>query len=194
MSNQKTDKIRMIVLTAVMIAIMLVLQVTGIGLIDLGVIRVTVYCTVIAIGTLVLGWESGMVLGAAFTAISFWAAIQRPSAMVAPLMQAAPLFVFIMSFVPRMLVPLTSHLMYGMFRKIDFNDKLALGISAACGSLCNTILYLGLMLIGYAMTVADYPGILAAVGAVAGAAGLPEAVVAGIVTPPVVIALRKIYK
>ena len=85
MSNQKPDKIRMIVLTAVMIAIMLVLQVTGIGLIDLGVIRVTVYCTVIAIGTLVLGWESGMVLGAAFTAISFWAAIQRPSAMVAPL-------------------------------------------------------------------------------------------------------------
>ena len=191
---KSSDKTRKIVLTAVLIAIMLVLQLTGIGLIDLGVIKVTLYCTIIAIGTLVLGWESGIVLGAAFTAVSFWSAVQRPSAMVAPLMQAAPLLVFAMSFLPRMLVPLTSHMLYKMFSKIEYNDKLALGISAACGSLCNTVLYLGIMLIGYALTVADYPGILAAVGAVAGAAGLPEAVVAGLVTPPIVLALRKIHR
>lgn len=191
---KSSDKTRKIVLTAVLIAIMLVLQLTGIGLIDLGVIKVTLYCTIIAIGTLVLGWESGIVLGAAFTAVSFWSAVQRPSAMVAPLMQAAPLLVFAMSFLPRMLVPLTSHILYKMFSKIEYNDKLALGISAACGSLCNTVMYLGIMLIGYALTVADYPGILAAVGAVAGAAGLPEAVVAGLVTPPIVLALRKIHK
>ena len=191
---KSSDKTRKIVLTAVLIAIMLVLQLTGIGLIDLGVIKVTLYCTIIAIGTLVLGWESGIVLGAAFTAVSFWSAVQRPSAMVAPLMQAAPLLVFAMSFLPRMLVPLTSHMLYKMFSRIEYNDKLALGISAACGSLCNTVMYLGIMLIGYALTVADYPGILAAVGAVAGAAGLPEAVVAGLVTPPIVLALRKIHK
>lgn len=191
---KSSDKTRKIVLTAVMIAIMLVLQFTGIGLIDLGVIRVTLYGTVIAIGTLVLGRGSGLILGAAFAAISFWSAVQKPSAMVAPLMQAAPLLVFVMSVLPRVLMPLTSDMLYRMLSKIGYNDKLALGISAACGSLCNTILYLGFMLIGYAVTVADYPGILAAVGAVAGAAGLPEAVVAGFVTTPVVIALRKIHK
>lgn len=189
-----SEKTRKIVLTAVMIAIMLVLQLTGIGLIDLGVIRVTLYCTIIAIGTLVLGWDSGMILGAAFTAISFWSAVQRPSAMVAPLMEASPIFVFIMSFIPRMLVPFLAYLLHMILVKAKVNEKIALGVGAAAGSLCNTILYLGLMLLGYALTVADYPGLLAAVGAVAGAAGVPEAIIAGLVTPPVVLALRKIYK
>jgi len=78
--------------------------------------------------------------------------------------------------------------------KAGKNEKIALGVGAAAGSLCNTVLYLGMMLIAYAVTVADYPGLLAAVGAVAGAAGIPEAIIAGLVTPPVVLALRKINK
>lgn len=191
---KNSDKTRKIVLTAVLVAIMLVLQLTGVGLIDLGIIRVTLYCTIIAIGTLMLGWDCGMILGAAFSAISFWSAIQRPSAMVAPLMQSAPFLVFIMSFVPRMLVPLASYLIHGALVKAGKNEKIALGVGAAAGSLCNTVLYLGMMLIAYAVTVADYPGLLAAVGAVAGAAGIPEAIIAGLVTPPVVLALRKINK
>lgn len=191
---KNSDKTRKIVLTAVLVAIMLVLQLTGVGLIDLGIIRVTLYCTIIAIGTLMLGWDCGMILGAAFSAISFWSAIQRPSAMVAPLMQATPFLVFIMSFVPRMLVPLASYLIHGAMVKAGKNEKIALGVGAAAGSLCNTVLYLGMMLIAYAVTVADYPGLLAAVGAVAGAAGIPEAIIAGLVTPPVVLALRKINK
>ena len=190
----KSVKTRNIVLTAMMIALMLVLQVTGIGLIRLGVVNVTFYCTIIAIGTLVLGWKSGTVLGAAFTAISFWSALQKPSGMVAPLMQEAPMFVFVMSFLPRLLAPVIVFLLNGALVKMKVNDKIALGLSAAAGSLCNTVLYLGLMLVGYALTVADYPGLLAAVGAVAGAAGIPEAIIAGLVTPPVVIALRKIHK
>ena len=189
-----SDKTRKIVLTAVLIAVMLVLQLTGIGLIDLGIIRVTLYCTIIAIGTLVLGWDSGMILAAAFAAISFWSAVQRPTAMVAPLMQASPVFVFIMSFLPRMLVPFVAHLLHVVLVKTDVNEKVALGVGAAAGSLCNTVFYLGLMVVGYALTVADYPGLLAAVGAVAGAAGIPEAVFAGLIVPPVVIALRKVYK
>lgn len=189
-----SEKTRKIVLTAVLIAIMLVLQVTGLGLIDLGVIRVTLYCTIIAIGTFMLGWDSGMILGAAFSALSFWSAIQRPSAMVAPLMQSAPFLVFIMSFVPRMLVPFASYLLHSVMVRAGRNEKIALGVGAAAGSLCNTLLYLGIMLLAYAVTVADYPGLLAAVGAVAGAAGVPEAIIAGLVTPPVVLALRKINK
>lgn len=191
MNNNKTRKI---VITALMIALMIVLQVTGIGLIKLGVINITFYCTIIAIGTLILGWKSGVTLGAAFTAISFWSAIQAPSALVAPLMSQSVLLVFVMCFVPRMLVPVTTHCLHSVLLKSKLDDKLAIAISAAAGSLCNTILYLGIMLLGYAFTVADYPGVLGTVGGIALAAGLPEALAASIVATPVVIALRRIYK
>ena len=190
----KSVKTRNIVLTAMMIALMLVLQVTGIGLIRLGVVNVTFYCTIIAIGTLVLGWKSGTVLGAAFTAISFWSALQSPSGLVAPLMAQSVPLVFVMCFLPRMLVPLVAYLMNRLLVKAGVSEKLSLGVSAAAGSLCNTILYLGIMLVGYAATVADYPGLLATVGTIALTAGLPEAAAAAVVATPVVLALRRIYK
>lgn len=190
----KNKKLHVMVLTALMIALMLVLQLTGIGLIKLGVINITFYCTLIAIGTLVLGLKSGMTMGAAFTAISFWSALQSPSALVAPLMAESPFLVFVMSFLPRMLVPVVAYLVHGMLAKAGRKDKLALAVGAACGSLCNTVLYLGIMLMGYALTVADYPGVLGVVGGIALTGGLPEAVVAGIVTAPVATALKKIYK
>jgi len=57
-----------------------------------------------------------------------------------------------------------------------------------------SLIYLGIMLMGYALTVADYPGVLGVVGGIALTGGLPEAVVAGVVTAPVATALKKIYK
>jgi len=191
MSNTKTRKI---VLTALMIALMLVLQLTGVGLIKLGVINITLYCTIIAIGTLILGWKSGVTLGAAFTAISLWSAIQAPSALVAPLMASSVPMVCLMSFLPRIMVPLVTYFMHNFLVNRNVNDKLAIAVSAAAGSLTNTIFYLGLMLIGYAVTVADYAGLLTTVGSIALAAGLPEAAAAAIVATPVVLALKKIYK
>lgn len=188
----KNKKLRTMVFTALLIALMLVLQLTGVGLIKLGVINVTVYCTIIAIGTLVLGLKSGMTLGAAFTAVSYWSAMNAPSGLVAPLMAESPLLVFIMSFLPRMLVPVTAYLVYMGISKTG-KEKAALAAGAACGSLCNTVCYLGIMLIGYAVTVADQPGLLATVGTIALTAGLPEALLAAVVTTPVVIALRNLH-
>jgi len=190
----KNNKTRKIVLTALMIALMLVLQLTGVGLIKLGVINITLYCTIIAIGTLILGWKSGVTLGAAFTAISLWSAIQAPSALVAPIMAESVPMVCLMSFLPRILVPLVTYFLHNALVNKNVNDKVAIAVSAAAGSLTNTILYLGLMLVGYAVTVANYPGLLATVGSIALAAGLPEAAAAAIVSTPVVLALRKIYK
>lgn len=190
----KNNKTRKIVLTALMIALMLVLQLTGVGLIKLGVINITLYCTIIAIGTLILGWKSGVTLGVAFTAISLWSAIQAPSALVAPIMAESVPMVCLMSFLPRILVPLVTYCLHSVLVKKNVNGKVAIAVSAAAGSLTNTVFYLGLMLIGYAVTVANYTGLLATVGSIALAAGLPEAAAAAIVSTPVVLALRKIYK
>ena len=190
------SKTHQLVLTALMIALMIVLQMTGIGLIRLGVINITFYCTVIAIGSMVLGLKSGLIQGFAFGTISLISAIQAPSGLVAPLTSTAmgwPL-VALMCYVPRLMVPVAAHGVYTVLKRKKVNLHVAVGAGAAAGSLCNTILYLGIMLVNYSVTVADYPGLLITVGTIALTGGIPEAVVASLVASPVVIALKKIYK
>lgn len=187
-------KTRQMVLTALMIALMAVLQMTGIGLIRLGVINITFYCTIIGIGTIVLGLKTGLILGGAFGIISLISAIQAPTALVAPLMAAAWPIVVALCILPRLLVPVAAHHIHKLFAAMFKNPHVAPAAGAAAGSLCNTVFYLGLMLIGYSMTVADYPGLLATVGTIALTGGIPEAIVAAIVASPVVLALKKIHK
>jgi len=191
--NKKTH---LMVLTALMIALMIVLQMTGIGLIRLGVINITFYCTVIAIGSMVLGLKSGLIQGFAFGTISLISAIQAPSGLVAPLTATAvgwPL-VALMCYVPRLLVPVAAWSVHKALEKQGMKAHISVAAGAAAGSLCNTILYLGLLLVNYSITVANYPGLLATVGTIALTGGIPEAIVAALVAPPVVIALRKVYK
>ena len=67
-------------------------------------------------------------------------------------------------------------------------------MAAVAGTLTNTFLYLGLMLLFYALTALDVAavlGLIAGTGAIGGGA---ESVVAALVTTPVVLALEKIQK
>lgn len=187
------SKTRLLVLNALFIALLVVLQLTGIGLINVGVINITFYCTIIAIGTMVLGLKSGLVLGFAFGTISLWSALRAVSGLVPPLVAANPLLVAVMCFVPRLLVPVSTYYVYKLIFKSNSSRLKAAPVAAVAGSLTNTVLYLGLMLLGYALTVADYPGLLATVGGIVLFAGIPEAIVAAVVAPPIVLALGKIY-
>lgn len=190
------EKTHQLVFTALLIALMIVLQITGLGLIRLGIINVTIYCTIIAIGTIMLGLKGGLVLGFAFGTISLITAIQTPSGLVAPLTATAvgwPL-VALMCYVPRLVVPVVAHGVYHGLNRKNARPHLTIGMAAAMASLTNTILYLGIMLLNYAITVASYSGLLTTVGVIALTGGIPEAIVASMVAPPVVIALQKIYR
>ena len=71
---------------------------------------------------------------------------------------------------------------------------MALAASAVAGTLTNTVFYLGLMLLFYILTSLDAAaviGLIAGTGALGGGA---EAVVAALVTTPVVLTLEKIQK
>ena len=178
---------RKILYLAVLVALMLVLQLTGIGLINLGVINVTLYCTVIAIGELTLGLYAGVALGGIFGIISLLKALQAPTGLVVPIMTANPVYAAGMSLLPRLILPFV---LWGIDR-IGKDTKLAQALAAAGGSLCNTLLYLGMMLMGYRLFVTESTGVLGTVGTIALTAGIPEAIAAALITPPVVYALRK---
>ena len=182
-------KLESMVLTAMLVALMLALNVSGLGMIRLGVIDLTTYCVVVIVGTLMLGWRPGLVLGTAFGLMSFWTAMTAPSAMVSPVVGWSPVAAFVMSVVPRACIPIVTHgisvLMQRLVTKKFGPDKAAtgktaaVGVSAVCGSLTNTILYLGAMLLMYTVMGRFSTEFVATLGTIVFTNGILEAVAAG---------------
>ena len=199
MNNRK--KLTHMVLLALFTALVILLGTTPLGLIPLGFINVTILCVPVIIGTLMLGLPSGIFLGLMFGMVSLFAAFTRPSALVATLMGASPVYVVIMSVVPRLLVPLAAHTVFRLLEgKAQMDDasakaaskmRLAPAIAAACGSLTNTVFYLGLMLLFYVLAGISTAEVLALIGGTALVAGALEAVANAVVCPAVYFALAR---
>ena len=242
------------VLLALFVAIIVLLGLTPVGMIPLGFINVTILAVPVVVGTLLLGWQDGLVLGAAFGGVSFASALMKPSSLVATLMGVSPIYVFLLCILPRLCVPLaawgvncffekrsgsptadylTSSICgclfnlltflvvpgwfrdagmsdalsttltaligfavniaigYGMFRLLGMKGK-ATAVSAVAGSLTNTVLYLGMMLLFYIIAGIDSAKVLALIGGTALLAGAAEAAVAGILCTPILSALRRL--
>ena len=81
-TNKQHQKLVTMVTTAIFLAIMLVLKLSGLGMIRIAVIDLTLYCVVVVVGTITVGLSTGLILGLAFGLISFWGAMSGPSAMV----------------------------------------------------------------------------------------------------------------
>lgn len=191
------NKTRHMALTSLFIAMILLLGFTPLGLIPLGFINVTILCLPVIIGTIVLGQRTGAILGFCFGTVSAMSAFGiagTPSSLAATLVAADPFLALVMCYVPRLLVPVTVHAMYKLLSRKNARSRMALYAAAATGSMTNTVLYLGLMLLFYVMTGIEYANLLALIGGTGLIAGVAEAVVAAVVTTPVVLALRIIQK
>ena len=185
-------KMKDFVLLALFVALIALLGFTPLGLIPLGFINVTILCVPVIVGTLYMGRRNGLVLGLAFGTVSFISALIRPSALVATLMGASPLLVAVMSVLPRLMVPVTASGVYHLFR--EKNENLAVSLGAVCGSVTNTVLYLGLMLLFYILCGLDTAGVLSLIAGVAVIAGTCEAIAAAILCTPVLAALRRMRR
>lgn len=181
-----------LVLLALFVGLIFLLGQTPLGLIPLGWCNVTLLVIPVAIGTIYMGLKSGLVLGLAFGATSMVSALIKPSVLVGTLMGSSPLAVVVMTFLPRLCIPLV---IWGVYKLLAKKQKhLAVAVAAACGSLTNTILYLGLMLIFYMMAGIDNTAVLTAIGATAGGAGPCEAIAAALICPPILTALWRIRR
>lgn len=187
MNNNK--KLKNMVLLAVLVALVFLLGQTPLGLIPLGFCYVTILVIPVAVGTMYMGLKSGLLLGLAFGATSLITAFTKPSALVAPLMGANPFLMVVMTILPRLVVPLVIFLVYRMMA--GKRPNVAAAVAAAAGSLTNTVLYLGLMLLFYVICGIDNTTVLTTIAAVAGGAGPAEAAAAAIICPPVMAALKK---
>ena len=183
--------------TALFIALVLLLGLTPIGLIPLGFINVTILCVPVIVGTLLLGLKTGLILGFCFGAVSALSAFGiygTPSALAGALVSASPLLAAVMCFLPRLLVPVCAHFVYKLIAKGDPRSVKAVPFAAIAGSLTNTVFYLGLMLLFYCLMGIDSQRVLALIGGTGLIAGGCEAAAAAIICTPVLAALWKAHK
>ena len=188
-------KLYNMVLLALFAGLIFLMGQTPLGLIPLGFCNVTLLVIPVAVGTIYMGWKNGLILGAAFAATSLLSALTKPSALVATLMGASPALMAVMTILPRLCIPLVIWGVYKLLSRLPkMKSALAAAIASACGSLTNTVLYLGLMLLFYILCGIDNTKVLTTIAAVAGGAGPLEALAAAIIAPPILTALWKIKK
>lgn len=192
----KKEQTRRLTLTALFVALIFLLGLTPVGLIPLGFINLTTLCIPVVIGAMMMGLKSGLLFGFFFGLVSLMNALglsmMAPSWIGTSLLGANILYLIAICFVPRLIVPVTTHLAYGAL-KHRF-PHIAAAVAAAVGSLTNTVLYLGLVYVFFNMAGLELDkliGIILGAGMIGGAC---EAAVAAIIATPVLAALNHVKK
>ena len=193
MKTRKHDT-RWLVGVALFVALQLVLQMTGIGLIPLPFIKATTLHIPVIIGAVVLGPLAGGILGGVFGICSIWTNTETPSTLsfaFSPVLAAetsgasgAVKAVWI-ALGCRILIGVVSGWLWIGLKKLKVNDFAALPIVGVAGALTNTVLVMGSI---YVLLRPEYAAlknvameaVLGLIMGVVGTSGVAEAVAAAI--------------
>lgn len=134
----KNGKIGRMAQLALLLAVLLVMTFTPLGYLNIGPLSVTFLVIPVVVGAVVLGGRAGVVLGLAFGLTSF-AQCFGISAFGVALMGISPVCTALTCIVPRVLVGAFSR---AVFRALE-GRKIACYAASAVGSLTNSALFLG---------------------------------------------------
>lgn len=198
MNTRKHDT-RWMVGVALFVALQLVLQLTGIGLIPLPLIKATTLHIPVIIGAVVLGPLAGAILGGVFGICSIWTNTVAPSGLsfaFSPVLAAetagasgAVKAVWI-AFGCRVLIGVVAGWLWIALKKAKVNDFIALPVVGVAGALTNTVLVMGSI---YFLLRPEYAAlknvameaVLGLVMGVVGTSGVAEAIAAAILVTAV---------
>lgn len=190
MNNQKTKSI---VYNALLIAIVVILAVVpNLGFIQVGGMAITIVHIPVIIAAILFGYKSALLMGFAFGISSLLVAATRGAAF--DILYVNPL----VSVVPRVLFAIATVAIYNFTKTLIKDDIINVGISAFLSSLVHSILVISALYLSVSLGFADEflsmisGGFWAFIFAMIGLQVLGEAVLATIVTVPVVKALRKV--
>ncbi|MDI3537194.1 MAG: hypothetical protein PWP30_1676 [Eubacteriaceae bacterium] len=204
MKNSKTSDL---VKLSFFVAIIVLMAVTPfLGYIPLGFTRATIIHVPVIIGSILMGPVYGGILGFVFGLTSFINNTINPtvtSFVFTPFYSlgtySGNFLSLIICFVPRILVGIVPHYVYKGMKKVKDNDGLALAVAGVAGSLTNTLLVMNMIYLFFGKSYAaaketDFSGLYMVILSVIGINGLPEAIVAGILTVAICKALLKIIQ
>jgi len=173
MEEQTRFTVRKIVISGVLAAIAILLGWTRLGFIPVPTAagNATIMHVPAIIGGIMEGWLVGGIIGTIFGIFSFIHA-------------TIPLFKDpLVAILPRIFIGITTYFVYAPLKRV--NEYLALIIAAAVGTLTNTVLVLSMAVFQGYMA----PGVALGVGVTH---GIPEIIVAAIITVAVVTAWKRI--
>ena len=126
---------------SVLVAIMLLLEVTGLGMIKMPGLEITLLMVPVIVGAIVMGPATGAILGGVFGCISFWECFGK-SQFGAVLLGINPLYTFLVCVPTRILAGWICGLVFKALSKVDKSRLWSFGAAGLCGALCNTAFFM----------------------------------------------------
>ncbi len=166
--QKKTTDTRYLVILAMFCALMLVLQITGIGLIPLPFIKATTMHIPVILGAIILGPKAGGILGGMFGLCSIWANIKAPSLLsfaFSPILAgemcgisgvASSIWTALCC---RILLGLVAGWLWKLLKTWKLNDYLALPITAGIATIFHSLIVMASIGLLFAPQCADAKGI-----------------------------------
>ena len=208
--SKKTEEM---VLTAIFAAIIIVMaNIPYLGYLNLGIVSATLIHIPVIIGAILIGPKAGAFLGFVFGATSFLRATFQPnlsSFAFSPFYAGGNMWSLVVCFVPRILIGIVSYYVFhwmlkllrrgkGEQRKNSGAEVVSLVVSGIAGSITNTLLVMNLIFVffsdqyGAVKGVAGSAAIYKFIVGVIVANGIPEAIVAGVITAMVCTVMLKV--
>lgn len=126
---------------SVLVAIMLLLELTGLGMIKMPGLEITLLMVPVIVGAIVMGPGAGALLGGVFGCISFWECFGR-SQFGAVLLGISPLYTFLVCVPTRLLAGWLCGLAFRALHRLDRSNLWSFGAAGLIGALCNTALFM----------------------------------------------------
>ena len=193
---------RTLVETALFIAILLLMYLTGFTRIPLGPLKMTLSMIPIAIGAMLLGPEIGALLGTVYGITSLYEAITGASPMTHAFFEVSPLHTIVLCVLLRAIVGYSTGVLFRIFFSVDKKQKACYYLGGLAAPVLNTILFMGYIVLVFYHTEFTQQLALAkhATGPftfiilVAGAQGLFEAVMGCVIGGTVTKSVSKAKK
>ena len=200
---KQTSGTRRLTQLALLAALLLVMNFTPLGYLQVGPLSMSLMSIPVAIGAMLMGPVDGAILGGVFGATSFLQAVQGTSAMGAALFAYSPVGSFVVCFVARVLVGLCCGLVYQGMRKIlPGKEKVCAAVGGFSAAFLNTVFFMGFLVMlfygsPYVQGLVEALGVsnpLAFVVAVVGVQAIVEWAACCVVAAAVTVPLRKYLK
>lgn len=204
--EQKKNTTLVLTQLALLSAIMVVLAVTPLGMINLGFINATTLHIPVIVGAILLGPKAGALLGGVFGLISLITNTIRPtltSFAFSPFYSVGEtsgnFWSLVICFVPRILVGVVAGYLYLWISKVDKSKIVACMVSGLFGSLTNTVFVMGGIYFFFgqewqAVRNVVFEGFFSFLAMMVGTAGIPEALVAMILSTLIARPLMTVLK
>lgn len=159
-TNKKHKHILNLTQMALLIAIMLILETTGLGMLKIGPLEMTILQFPVIVGAILMGPAAGAGLGLVFGLISFWECFGR-SAFGATLLSINPIFTFLVCVPTRTLMGFLCGLIYRALHQLLVSGKEKVGhtrrmvpyvTASLAGALLNTLFFMTTLLILFSST------------------------------------------